>query len=160
MRTTIHYAMKALWQHWLWSLNFRKKHQFLRNTSLGQEKLCYPNSCSEYLDYEDSFTHPILFFNLPQVTLGPVLSITFKWGYFHRLYRCLIPILRLVKVRQNRKQNGALQILPKNKETNLFVFLLFYSSQQKNKQIHSIFFGRIYSAPICSQFYLTFTDSS
>ena len=24
MRTTIHYAMKALWQHWLWSFNFRK----------------------------------------------------------------------------------------------------------------------------------------
>ena len=23
MRTTIHYAMKALWQHWLWSFHFK-----------------------------------------------------------------------------------------------------------------------------------------
>ena len=68
-----------------------------------------------------------------------------------------------VKVRWNQKQIGSPYIIPKNEQTNLFFCL---EKQQSNKNKTNSFvllfvcFGRIYVAPICLRFYLTFRRSS
>ena len=43
------------------------------------------------------------------------------------------------------------------KQTNKFVFLLWRVKKQKKKSLVH-FLGRIYGAPICLQFYLTFKE--
>ena len=55
MRTTIHYAMKALWQHWLWSFNFRKQQPIFNCVIQILIRDIYVVNISIM---RDSFTHP------------------------------------------------------------------------------------------------------